>query len=85
MGDPYGKTMQTADEYLLVTKNDTTDLPNGVCIAIWVETAGTLNLHQPDGTLRENFPVAVGLNPIQARRVLTGGTSDGIWALYNQG
>lgn len=69
-------------KYVPVTKSDAADLPDGVCRALLVGTEGTANLHQPDGTVRENVPLQQGYNPLGARRVKLGGTADDIWALY---
>ena len=74
--------IQTSSKYPLVTKSDTVDLPNGVCRALWVGTAGTANILEPDGTERALFPLQAGLNPIQVSRVKLGGTADAIYALY---
>lgn len=57
-------------------------LPNGQCRALLVGTAGTANIHDGTGTLRENVPLQVGYNPIRCRQVRTGGTADNIWAIY---
>ncbi len=64
-----------------VTKADA-DLPDGVCRALWVGTAGTANLQQMDGTIRTSVPLLAGLNPFGAKQVRTGGTAVDIWALY---
>ena len=49
--------------------------------ALWVGTAGTANLTDPEGNTMTDFPLKAGLNPIQVSRVRTGGTADDIWLL----
>jgi hypothetical protein len=68
-------------KYIPVTKADT-DLPEGVARSLLVTVAGTLNLMQADGTIREGVPVFEGINPLFVRQVRAGGTATGIWALY---
>jgi hypothetical protein len=65
-----------------VTKNDSTNLPGGVCRALLVGTAGTCNMFDASGVERTAVPLQQGYNPIGAMRVKTGGTADDIWALY---
>lgn len=72
----------SASVYVPVTKADATDLPGGICRALWVGTAGTANLVQTDGTARADFPLLAGLNPVMVLQVQLGGTADDIWALY---
>jgi hypothetical protein len=72
----------SAGVWVLVTKNDSADLPDGVCRGLLVGTAGTANLHDMRGNLRENVPLQQGYNPLRVRRVRTSGTADNIWALY---
>lgn len=68
-------------KWVPVTKANA-DLPDGVCRALRVGTAGTANLMQPDGTIRENVPLFADDNPFMCLQVRTGGTADDIWALY---
>lgn len=63
--------------YMPVTKSDEDRFPP--CRAIICVTAGTANLVQPNGTIRENYPLFAGYNPISVIGVLTGGNADGIW------
>lgn len=70
-----------AFRYVPVTKADT-DLPDGTCRSMNVGVAGTANLMQDDGTIRTNYPLQQGYNPIGAKQVRTGGTASDIWALY---
>lgn len=65
-----------------ITKNDTTDLVDGVCRAVLVGTAGTANIIDASGVEHTNVPLQQGYNPIGIMRIKTGGTSDNIWALY---
>jgi hypothetical protein len=58
------------------------DLPGGPCRALWVGTAGTANITTLAGNDRDNFPVFIGLNQIQVKRVRPGGTASDIWAVY---
>jgi len=65
-----------------LTKNDTSDLPDGPCRALHVGTAGTANFIDLYGNECVNFPLKEGLNPYGIRRLKTGGTADDIWAVY---
>ncbi len=65
-----------------VTKSDTADLPNGVCRAVLVGTAGSANLMDASGNLASGVPLQQGYNPIGVRRLMTGGTADNVWAIY---
>jgi hypothetical protein len=59
------------------------DLPNGPCRSIVCGSAGTLNFMEIDGvTIRTNFPLPQGYNPIQAQQIRLGGTASDLWALY---
>lgn len=75
------EAVTSATKYVPVTKANE-DLPDGVCRGLLAGTAGTVNLQQPDGTVRENFPLQQGYNPIFAKQVRTGGSASDIWALY---
>jgi len=70
-----------ARKFVPVTKAPA-DLPGGVCRSLLVGTAGTANLKDEDGTVRNNVPLQQGYNPLRCSQVLTGGTADDIWALY---
>jgi hypothetical protein len=65
-----------------VTRNDTSDLPDGDCRALLVGQSGTANLIDASGAPHANVPLQQGYNPIRVRRVLTGGTAADIWAIY---
>ena len=49
--------------------------------ALWIGTAGTINLEDWNGNTITNFPAKVGLLPLAVSRVTTGGTADDIWLL----
>ena len=66
-----------------VVASDTTDLPDGTPVGLWIGTAGTLNFDDETGEQITGFPAVAGFNPIAAKRVRTGGTASDIWALYN--
>lgn len=70
-----------ADDFLPVTKANS-DLPDGICRALLVGTAGTANLMSAEGSTRANVPLQQGYNPLACKQVRTGGTADNIWALY---
>jgi hypothetical protein len=74
--------LMSASVYVPVTKDDDADLPGGVCRELWVGTAGTATLVQPDCTERADVPLLQGRNPFMVKRVKEGGTADDIWALY---
>lgn len=76
--DPIGPSGRLAK----ITKTDNTDLAGGVTRALWVGTAGTVNVRDEHGTDHTDLPLQAGLNPFRVIRVETGGTADDIWALY---
>ena len=65
-----------------ITKNDSADLPDGVCRGLLVGTAGTANLVDASGQSLTDVPLPAGIVPVGVARVLTGGTADDLWALY---
>ncbi|MNY14738.1 hypothetical protein D3C86_1479240 [compost metagenome] len=68
----------------LVTPSDTTDLPGGNCIGIYVGVAGNLTIVNPDGSevLITNLFAGV-VYPFPAKRIkATGTTASGILAVY---
>lgn len=71
-----------AIRYAAVTPGSS-DLPGGVSYGLWVKTAGTANLTQPDGTDVDGVELLAGFNPFAAKKVRAGGTATGIFALYN--
>lgn len=65
-----------------VTPNDSADLPNGVCSALMVVTAGNVHIQTASGSER-TIAVPAGIIPIQTKRVYsTGTTAASITALY---
>lgn len=72
---------EPGDDIVPVTKADA-DLPDGVCSALLVGTAGTANIVTAKGVTRNNVPLQEGLFPVRCIRVLTGGTASNIWAIY---
>jgi len=77
-----GSLDMSAYDYITVTKDDNSDLPEGICRALLVGVAGTLTLVTPDGREVVDVPVAQGYNPLFVRRVKLGGTATNIVALY---
>lgn len=71
-----------ARHYILVTKDDDNDLPDGPCRALLVGTAGSANLTDLSGEERDAVPLQAGYNPLVVARVRLGGDADNIWALY---
>ncbi len=49
--------------------------------ALWIGTAGTLNITDWNGNDLTNFPAKEGLLPMAVTKVRTGGTADDIWLL----
>ena len=81
-----GFTAQYADpntapgvDYPKVTKADS-DLPKPARSLV-CGTPGTVNLMQLDGTVRTDYPLQQGYNPIACKQVRLGGTADDIWAI----
>lgn len=75
-------SISTGESIVPVTKSDTVDLPNGPCRALLVGTAGTATVIDGGGATRTDIPLQAGYNPIVVQRILLGGTSADIWALY---
>lgn len=78
-------SLEAATVYVPITFAST-NLTGGACRAIVAETAGRVKLKQPDGTtVRDNFPLFAGLNPIGALMIdapSAGTPASGIWAIY---
>ena len=73
-----------SDYYVPVTLGSNA-LADGVCRAILATTAGVANITQPDGTVRANYPLQEGYNPIRAIVIIApsaGTAATGVWALY---
>lgn len=71
-----------ARKIVAITPSDTLDLPDGVCRALLVGTAGTVDLIDACGNAVASVPLQQGYNPLCVRRVKTGGTASAIFALY---
>lgn len=67
-----------------VTPADGTDLPDGICRALFIGTAGDLVLLAAEDETAVLMPsVQAGILPVSTKRVLaTGTTATGIVALY---
>lgn len=74
--------VDAARNYVLVTKDDNNDLPDGPCRGLLVGTAGSANLTDIDGVDCDAVPLQAGYNPLVVARVRLGGDADNIWALY---
>ena len=82
MAAPY--SIQAADYYVPITLGSGT-LAGGTCRGILAEVAGRADLTQDDGTVRTNFPLVAGYNPVRAKVINTptsGTAATGVWALY---
>ena len=77
-----GGLSSPASKVVPITPDDDADLPDGVCRALLVGTAGTANLIDASGAERTGVPLQRGYNHIGASRVKTGGTAANLWALY---
>jgi hypothetical protein len=77
----YSADIIPGQDVVPVTKADA-ELPDGPCRALWVGTAGTANIRTLADEDRDNFPLFIGLNQIQVKRVRPGGTATDIWAVY---
>jgi len=71
-----------ANHVRAITPDSSNDLPDGVCRAICVGGAGTLDFIDAGGSSVTGFPVIVGYNPIGVKRVLTSTTATSLFALY---
>jgi hypothetical protein len=71
----------TSSYFPAVTKADA-NLPDGICRALLVGTAGTANLMDAGGNTRTSVPLQAGYNPLSCKQVRTGGTAADIFALY---
>lgn len=67
-----------------VTPNNSTDLPDGICRALFIGTAGDLVLIAAEDDDAVLLPgVGAGVLPVSTKRVLASGTTaSGIVALY---
>jgi hypothetical protein len=60
----------------------TANLTTGLCRGIWVNTAGTADIVQEDGTVASGVQLLQGPNPIACIGIVTGGTASGLYAMY---
>ena len=74
------KQTHTGEAAEKVTKG--TPLTRGACRALWIGTAGTINVTTAAGQALTNFPAKEGLMPMAVQSVEASGTADDIWALY---
>jgi hypothetical protein len=61
------------------------NLAGGACKRIVAEVAGRVKLKQPDGTVRDNYPLVAGENRISALMIdapTSGDAASGVWAHY---
>lgn len=73
-----------AQYYIPITPGSSL-LADGACRAIVAEVAGRVDLTQPDGVVRTNYPLQAGYNPVAAIRInapTSGTAATGVWALY---
>lgn len=57
-------------------------LAGGRCRAILATVAGTVNITTAAGVERNAVPINVGVNPIAATHIRSGGTATGLFAGY---
>ncbi len=86
MSNPFGTHNRglnaPAFKLIPVSPDDDNDLPEGICRALLVGTAGSATLIDASGAERSGVPLQQGYNPIGVRRVKLGGTASNLWALY---
>lgn len=78
----HGGLTAPASQIVPVALDDENDLPNGICRALLVGTAGSATIIDASGTERTGVPLQRGFNPIGVKRVKSGGTATDLWALY---
>lgn len=72
-----------ADFGSAVTPSDSTNLPNGDCVALYIGTAGTLRVMCVNGRDLTFAATVAGVLPLKVRRVYSTGTSaTNIVAMY---
>lgn len=84
MGEPYSSEILTGRDIISVIPADA-DLPDGICRALWIGTAGNLNIMVETGQIRTDIPAQVGLFPVACKQVRTGASptaASNIWAIY---
>ena len=77
----YLKQLTTGEEIFPITK-DVTEIDQTRIKALWIGTAGTLNITDKGGNVQVNIPVKTGLFPLKVQSVDLGGTADQIWGIY---
>lgn len=82
----YGDLSSPGTKLKLVTASDSTDLPDGICRAILIGTAGDARIIDADGNdsgATELVPLPAGILPVGFKRIYsTGLTAARIWAIY---
>lgn len=72
-----------AMEAAAVTPNDSADLPNGICRALYIGGSGSVILDTANNTSITFAGLQAGtILPLNVKRVRTGGTATSIVALY---
>lgn len=80
---PTVDTGRTSGNFQAVTPNDSTDLPGGQSLGLYVGTSGSLVVLDNYGHTVTFANAPVGYHPLRATRVLsTGTTASNIVALY---
>lgn len=84
MGRGFDSDIVPGNDIVPVMAHASDPLPLGDCRALWIGTAGNLNITTIAGQERNNVPAQVGLFPVQCSHVRTGATSaaSNIWAIY---
>lgn len=86
-GKKYASDSDASDAELLgpskhlVKVVDNVAFPEGLCRFLWVGTAGTATITQPNNNVLTDFPLKEGLNPIRCTKVDLNGAAD-VWAGY---
>lgn len=84
MGKPYAKDIVPGYDIIAVSLSES-EFPEGPCRALWIGTAGNINITTLNGQARDDVPAQVGLFPIQCTKVRPGATATiatNIWAIY---
>lgn len=84
MSKSYSEQMAPGGDIIQVSLSEDA-LPNGPCKALWVGTAGNINITTVEGNERDDVPAQVGILPIKCTHVRPGASSfaaSNIWAIY---
>ena len=81
MANSHASKIIPGSDVIKITKS-ANEFVGGPCRALWIGTAGTINITPLSGTDRDDFPAQVGLLPVQCIKVRLGGDADDIWAIY---